>query len=460
MRSTQMLVMTATVMMAAGVVWGADTPPAVDELIPVLQGGATQVQQPAAIRTLGNDVIQAASAQDAVNAAQASQRDELSRTGKVGANAPADYVIFGSGVGAVSTGLAEFEVHADITAARMAKREAYVTAYQRAKANLLQLLRSSELEKNQELQTRIQRATDGKNSGVHQSQVSLQTIRGRAAGLLRGYIVFEVKDEPSPTDGSVHQVYVTLAATPATMARAQRVSAVQIEADSLRSGLQQLMVELQQGLVPPIGARVVDVPATGERAFVGFGSAVLMADEPLAPTLFGDSSAEEAARLVGLQSLLELLKGDEVTWEGRLRTRQQQTFKSFEPLVAADPLQPKEPQQVKRLKEMQREFLAEFEQEEIIRAVGRGTIPAGAIARTWRDQEQGWAFGIVVWVPSATRVAAEIVQQMERSPIDDGPAGPVSATGSAFPSSDAISSERRRIPTPIGPTGRLNRKDY
>ena len=456
MRNRRVLAISA-LMIGATVAGAADTPPTVDELlpVPVFQGGSTHIRQPAAVRTSSADLVEAASVQDAVNAAQARQKEELTRSPVAGTNAPADFLIFGSGVGAVSTGLAVFEEHVDLTASRMAQREAYVTAYQRAKANLLQLLRSTELEKNQELQSRIRRATDGENAGDHQTQMSSQAITTRAAGLLRGYVVFEVKDEPDTADRSVHQVFVTLAATPATMARAQRVSAVQIEAESLQSGLQQLMIELQQGLVPPIGARVVDVPTTGERAFVGFGSAVLMAGEPLAPTVQGDRAAEQAARLVALQSLMELLKGDEMTWEGRLRTRQQQTLKSFEPLAATDPLQPKEPQQVQRLAERRREFLAEFEQEETIRAVGRGTIPPGTVSRTWHNPQQGWAFGIVVWVPSTARLAADIVGQMERPAIDDIPVNPAPSKSSGVPPS-----EQRRVPLPIGPTGRLNPDDY
>lgn len=442
----------------AYVVSAADVAPAVEELIPVVQGGARQIQQPAAVRNHSVDVIEAASAQDAVNAALSRQQDELTESRLSGTSTPADFVIFGSGIGAVSTGRAVFREHDDITAARIDKREAYVTAYQRAKGNLLKLLRSPDLEKNQEIKTRIHRATDGKNSGVDQTQVSSQLIESRVSGMLRGYIVFSVQDEPSQSDRSVHEVFVTLAATPMTMARAKRVSAVQIQADSLQSGLQQLMVELQQGLVPPIGARVIDVPAAGEKAFVGFGSAVLMEDEPAAQILLGNDSAEEAAKLFGYQSLMELLQGDEITWQGRTRSRQQQTYRSFEPMVNADPLQPVEPQQVQKLKEVQQKFLAEFEQEEVIQAVGRGKLPIGTITRTWRDKDQGWAFGIVTYIPSATVTAAEIIRQMDQSVLDDGPAGSASNPGPSSQPSEMLPTERRRAPLPPGPSGRLDRK--
>ena len=116
MRNRQMFVITASVMTGAAVAWGADTPPTVDELLPVFQGGSTQILRPAAVRTPSADLVEAASVQDAVIAAQARQREELTKTPVIGANAPADFLIFGSGVGAVSTGLAVFEEHADVTA--------------------------------------------------------------------------------------------------------------------------------------------------------------------------------------------------------------------------------------------------------------------------------------------------------------------------------------------------------
>ena len=439
---------------------GGEAAPSVDELIPAYRGGATKINKPDAVIRKSDDLLEAATAQDAVNAAHEQQREQLAETSIIGPHLAADFIEFGSGVGAVATGLGVFEEYPDLTAARTAKREAFIVAYQSAKANLIQLLRSSKLEKNQELQTRIRRATDGQNSGTALSQSSSGDIKAQVAGLLRGYIVFEVKDEPSPADPTVHQVLVTIAATPRTMASIQRLSAVQIEAASLRDGLQQLMVELQHGLVPPIGARVVDVPATGERAFVGFGSAVLMADEPLAPSLFGDSAAEEAARLVALQSLLELLEGDEVTWQGKIRSRQQKTFQSYEPLVADEPLQPAEPQQVKRLKEQQRAFLAEFEQEQSIRAVGRGRIPAGSITRTWRDQHQGWAYGIVTWLPSTEAVSNSIVQQMNQPAIVDAPSTPETSIDREQTLSQPQLPNRSRVRLPIGPNGSLNRKDF
>ncbi len=440
---------------AAATACGGETPPTAEELLPILEGGVRTIRHPESVKTPTPDVVEAESVQDAVNAAKDRQKKELVvGTASNGSVTSADFVMFGSGVGAVATGLAVFEEHEDITASRLAQREAYVAAYMRAKANLLRLLRATELETSQELRSKLQRATDGKQSGMAQGETAQQTIINRATGLLRGYVVFDVKDEPSTTDSSVHQVFVTLAATPRTMGLAQRLSAVQIQSESLTAGLHQLLVELRQGLVPPIGARVIDSPTTGERAFVGFGSSVLMASEALAPTLRGDSAAEEAARLVSLQSLLELIRGDEVTWEGRLHTKQHETYKTFEPLAAGDPLQPREPRQVNRLSEMRREFLAEFEQEHTIRAISKGSIPPGAVTRTWRDPQQGWAFGIVVWLPSTSRLAAGLVEQMQQPAVDSEVPNSAPKANIATPSNTRV-----RVPLSIGPTGRLNPDD-
>jgi hypothetical protein len=56
--------------------------------------------------------------------------------------------------------------------------------------------------------------------------------------------------------------------------------------------------------------------------------------------------------------------------------------------------------------------------------------------------------------------AEDIVQQTRKPAISDTPAITPPQTVVVDPASTTLSAEKRRLPLPIGPTGRLNPKDF
>ena len=70
-------------------------------------------------------------------------------------------------------------------------------------------------------------------------------------------------------------MYVTIVATDKTMGKFSRPANDTLIVENLTDGMNAVLAEIQSGVVPPVGGRIVDVPSTGEIAFVGFGSAVV-----------------------------------------------------------------------------------------------------------------------------------------------------------------------------------------
>src|SRR5581483_7385300 len=92
---------------------------------------------PRQVRVKGN-VVSAASAQDAVNAAV---RENVKQAGAgTAVETAARWATFPSGLGVVATGLASYRRMENPTATRLAQRQAYVIAFLRAKAELAKFL--------------------------------------------------------------------------------------------------------------------------------------------------------------------------------------------------------------------------------------------------------------------------------------------------------------------------------
>ena len=63
--------------------------------------------------------------------------------------------------------------------------------------------------------------------------------------------------------------------TPKTRRQFNRSSLNGMEADSIRDGLNQVLLEIKNRLISPVSGKIIQVAATGEIAFVGLGSDVI-----------------------------------------------------------------------------------------------------------------------------------------------------------------------------------------
>lgn len=435
--------------------------PSADDFLPVVQGGSVEVENPEKV-VVKDTLVAAATAQDAINAAVQENKRQLKDgdTREVGAK----MVKFPSGLGFVASGLASYTTAENPVATRIAQRKAYVVAFTQAKKNLAEILGGLSNEGKETVRqalVNINLPKEEMNSVSTQSDEALKQV---VEMMLRGFVIYEVEDN---TDANT--VYVSIATTPKTRGKLARPASNALEVDDIREGLNQVITEVRSGLAPPVGGRIIMIRSTGETAFVGFGSAVVRTSGSAAIQAKLNLDAQKVAGMRSKDALCGLMIGDQATWEGNVRESLQEENREFESATADDPLARQQPEAAQKLEQARRDFVSRYESTDLYQSVRRGVLPPGIATKTWFDDDHAWAYGMSVYVPSATNAAAQSGREMREGsilrPVDDGSGkrSDASGTGSAGASrpSSGFTDEDANVRRPStdgkpGPSGRID----
>ena len=241
---------------------------------------------------------------------------------------------------------------------------------------------------------------------------------------------------------------MTIVTTPKTMGYFERPNPDTIVAESVHDGLNQVLAEVKKGLVPPIGGRTVFVPATGEIAYVGFGSGVITHDADPARQTRQNLNAEKIAKMTASDALCGIILGDAVTSASTVDAQSSQMSSDFEKLYATDPITRIETPSYKALSQRRDEYLSVESNTSIITSMRKGVLPPGVSTQGWRDADNTFAYAISVYLPSATARARAAADMMRASQIVDAPQG-----GSAPQSGGATKPESPELKQ--GPSGRI-----
>ena len=252
--------------------------------------------------TTGEMALHAKTAQDAIAAA-------------ISQHAPGCQAIrFGrNGFGWVATGIAPYAAADSPVAVRQARREARFKAFTDARTRLNSCLRALTPEAQQRITRNLER-----NDAIRLALVNLaandQERYEQALGILaRGFVAYAVED-----DAAGQAIRVHLVATPKTATRLTRPTASAMEATSLREGLKQTQAEVESGLIPPVGNRLIVVNATGELVLVGYAVNVISVHpEPAAQDQLR-VAAGKTATTRATEALVGLAAGDDAGWQGEL----------------------------------------------------------------------------------------------------------------------------------------------
>ena len=251
------------------------------------------------------------------------------------------------------------------------------------------------------------------------STESQESLKQAVDMMLRGFVIYEVKD-----DTSQNTVYVSIVTTPKTRGKLARPAPNAVEADSLRDGLNQVIAEVRSGLVPPVGGRIIMMRSTGETAFVGFGSAVVRTSANKAVQAKLNLEAQKIAGMRAKDALCGLIIGDKASWEGSVKESLKDQVQEFESANADDPLAKQSPADAKKLAEAKQTLVSRMESTDLYQSARRGILPPGVNTKTWFDEDHAWAYGMSVYAPSLSNAAGQAAREMLESqilqPIDGG----------------------------------------
>ena len=398
-----------------GISLSADGPSVDDFLLPDEKGGTTEIDKPKeVVVNRKTDEVKAASATDAINAAVIENKKEIEEAGGSSDDKPeigTSLIRFGSGMGVVATGVGSYSDVANKNLSRISQRNAAIVAFAQAKRNMAQYLNGLSNNSKDEIREQLANVETEDDSLSNLETSSDTTIRQSVEMMLRGFTVYSVLD-----DTESKQVYVTIVTTPKTRGELARPAPNQIEVDSVREGIKQVLNEVREGLVPPLGGHVITVRGTGETAFIGFGSSVLRNNAKASVQAKLDVICQTVSRAYAYDSLCGLIVGDKVVWEGGVREQYKDEHVEFAKLAGKDPLAPNVNGRQK-LEKARTNMVATLQNTDVFKNAKDGKIPPGVIVNSWFNKEKTWGHTMTIYMPSAANLAAGIRDKVKAATI-------------------------------------------
>jgi len=356
-----------------------------DSFLAPVQGGSDAVQ--------GNvemgDTVHAETMQDGLNAANRLLSEEGDGVKLVSTK---------TGLGTIARASAYYNTYENLNATLLSKRAAYFRAYQEAKRQLLVdfegVQNSCEGAVNDELvdlQTGVEGAA---NTLTETSEVCKEAV----SGLLAAFIVYDVNDNTSE-----NEVSISVASSTKTRSAFSRLGEAVIQTNDPNAAFQSLMVEIARLATPPMGARLITAPGTGEQVVVGFGSSIVRTNKNKSVAKRLAKAAKNNADTRARNALVQFLQGDKIYWEGGFDESQIEGSEQFEIPVdengnAGDP-------QV--LDNERNTFLNVLQDSQAYSTISSGKLPAGVRTRSFTSDDGHWQFTVAVFSQSATAQARQ-----------------------------------------------------
>lgn len=374
---------------------------------PPVDGGSKVIKEK--VKKEGG-VIKAESAQDAINAAA----EDMKSNNKKNASAGDSLIVsFKSGAGIVASANAAYEVFPNNTATRISKRNAYIKAYTKAKIKLYQSLNGLDNNSKTILKEAIQNETDA-NGNKSEFKGSLEEVfENRVEGMLGGFVTHEIDE-----DETNKIITVSIVSFPRKTS-IRRISPSMMEADSLKKGLDEVFKEIKNGVVAPVGGRVISVPHTGEKAFVGFGSDVVVESKNPQLQLINFSNSQDVARVRSNDSLASILKADKLEMTQKITSLTKEGTKDFGGSDTGDPLASPNQENTKKIDKFVSDFNSKKNTDATYKVLNDSKLPPGIVNKVWNSPDKGTVLSVSVWIPSLGKVASEIGKERSKPILDD-----------------------------------------
>ncbi len=331
-------------------------------------------------------------------------------------------IAVGSGIGILSTGSGSYETYQNRNATLLSKRAAYIKAFQIAKK---QLVENMEGMKNM-CATAVNETVDSIETGTESVANTTSTMSDNCAesvqGALAGYVTFDVFDDPKE-----NLVRVSLISTPKTRQQTKHQVGALTQTTAPNEIFKQIINDLQAGVLPPVGAKVITNPDTNESFVLGFGSSIIRENKnkSVQRKLLGMSKTQAQAK--ARNGLISVMQGEKVYWEGGFTENQLEKNEQFDyPENSFDPAD------AKVLAEDKHTFMENIKYAESYKSFASGQVPPGVSVKTFKSSDGNWMLAVAVYAPSleatAKKAAAENEQRV-REGKNSGHAHQISTTG-------------------------------
>jgi hypothetical protein len=409
-----------------------------DSFLAPVQGGNEAVQGDVEV----GDTVHAETMQDGLNAANGLLAED------------GDGVLLVStktGLGTIARASASYNTYQNINATMLSKRGAYFRAYQEAKRQLLVnfegVQNSCEGAVNDDLVVIDTGVESTANTLTESSEVCRETI----SGLLAAFVVFDVDDNVNELE-----VSISVASSTKTRSAFLRLSEAVIQTGDPNAAFQNLMVEIARFATPPMGARLITAPDTGEQVVVGFGSSIIRTNKNKSVAKRLAKAAKSNADTRARNALVQFLQGDKLYWEGGFDESQIEGSEQFK-IPVDEEGNVGDPQVLDNERNV---FMNILTDSQAYSTVSSGKVPPGVRTRSFKSEDGYWQFSVAVFQQSAT---AQARQASSENKAASGKLDQMeSQQGNAGSASRALKVEGGLTSSglnPQGPSGQVSDKD-
>jgi hypothetical protein len=412
-----------------------------DSFLAPVQGGNEAVQGDVEV----GDTVHAETMQDGLNAANGLLAED------------GDGVLLVStktGLGTIARASASYNTYQNINATMLSKRGAYFRAYQEAKRQLLVnfegVQNSCEGAVNDDLVVIDTGVESTANTLTESSEVCRETI----SGLLAAFVVFDVDDNVNELE-----VSISVASSTKTRSAFLRLSEAVIQTGDPNAAFQNLMVEIARFATPPMGARLITAPDTGEQVVVGFGSSIIRTNKNKSVAKRLAKAAKSNADTRARNALVQFLQGDKLYWEGGFDESQIEGSEQFK-IPVDEEGNVGDPQVLDNERNV---FMNILTDSQAYSTVSSGKVPPGVRTRSFKSEDGYWQFSVAVFQQSATAQARQASSEnkaasgkLDQMESQQGNAGSASSASRALKVEGGLTSGGLN---PQGPSGQVSDKD-
>jgi hypothetical protein len=362
-------------------------PMSLDDFVPPVSGGADKPEKAA---SQAGDVVTAENMQDGLGYAY----QQLIADNGQGILT----VKTKTGMGVISASTAGYTRYENLNATLLSKRGAYFKAFNEAQGQMLKYHEGLESNCNSAISSKQLALDTGKESLANAATVTTESCKETVQGVLAGYVTYSVNDNEADDE-----VTITLASSTKTRGALNRMNGAVISTADPKKAFEYIAKEISLGVVPPMGAKLINDPVTGESIVIGFGSSIVRQnkDKKLMATMA--KMANDQSRQRANNSLVAFLNGSKVYWQGGFDESQGESAQQFEVPVGEDG----KAQTPVAFDDTRNTFLNAVSHSEDFKSVTGGKLPPGVITKTFPSEDGYWSNTISIYRPSATAKALQ-----------------------------------------------------
>ncbi len=208
------------------------------------------------------------------------------------------------------------------------QRYACLEASLNAQGQMLSFFQGMSVAAATEMKSKLTSKDTNDTSDLTAEFSAAETGSDLASGVLKGAVVYRIDDRPD--EGAVS---VWMVSSPKTRSTVKRTSPRGVSFADYTDGLEHIKSQVLLGVLPPTGGMLINVPTTGEVAWIGFGSALVNpTGRKASGRLAGRAkqAAMQQSRSLASNSLLDCIQGKPIRMEGEFATKYESLEKATE----------------------------------------------------------------------------------------------------------------------------------